>query len=153
MRRTLFTLLLIVIAAFLGYTIGFLSNGDRATSSLFAKLKLPTHGAQGPKGDPGQKGDVGPKGDPGPPGPSGPVGPQGPQGLPGPAGVASEYRLLRQPCTGYLSCTLTCRNDETAIFAYCGARRASPTYLSEQSVSCGLNPDTSDGPLVAVCAK
>src|SRR5471030_788196 len=115
-----------------------------AIAAVLASCGQPTQGPQGPKGD------AGPKGDPGPQGESGPA---GPQGNPGPAGASSQFRLVRSPCTSSLECSVTCRVDEVVISAYCGTKRAAPNYLTEQSVSCGINPDTSDGALVAVCAK
>jgi hypothetical protein len=107
-------------------------------------------GPQGPKGDPGPKGDAGPKGEPGP---AGPIGPMGAQGPPGPAGASSQFRLVHAPCTTVYECTVTCREDEIVVTAYCGMHRAAPTYLSSRSVYCGTNPDTTAGALVAVCAK
>jgi Collagen triple helix repeat (20 copies) len=104
-------------------------------------------------GPPGPKGDSGPKGDPGPQGNVGPVGPIGPRGDTGPAGASSQFRLVRAACKTAQDCTLTCHDDEIVIEAFCGTKRTPATYLSEISVSCGLNPDTSSGSLVAVCAK
>jgi len=104
-------------------------------------------------GPPGAKGDPGPKGDKGPPGGVGPVGPIGPQGATGPAGASSQFRLVKALCKEANDCTLTCHDDEILVEAYCGTKRSPATYLSEISVSCGLNPDTSAGALVAVCAK
>jgi hypothetical protein len=118
-----------------------------ALAALLASCGQPAPGPQGPKGDAGPKGDTGSQG------PGGPAGPQGLQGIPGPAGAASEFRLVRAPCTSTLVCTATCRDDEIVVIAYCGTKRAAPNYLTERSVSCGINPDTTGGPLVAVCAK
>jgi hypothetical protein len=118
-----------------------------AIAALVASCGQPTPGPQGPKGDPGPKGDAGPQGE------GGPVGPQGMQGNPGPAGASSQFRLVRSPCTSSTECSVTCRADEVVVSAYCGAKRAAPTFLTDQSVSCGINPDTTGGPLVAVCAK
>jgi hypothetical protein len=118
-----------------------------ALAALLASCSQPTPGPQGPKGDAGSKGDTGPQGE------GGPVGPQGVQGIPGPAGASSQFRLVRSPCTSSTECSVTCRADEVVTSAYCGAKRAAPHYLSDQSVSCGINPDTTDGPLVVVCAK
>jgi Collagen triple helix repeat (20 copies) len=118
-----------------------------AIAAVLASCGQPTQGPQGPKGDTGPKGDSGPQGE------SGPAGPQGMQGNPGPAGASSQFRLVRSPCTSSLECSVTCRMDEVVISAYCGTKRAAPNYLTEQSVSCGINPDTTGGPLVVVCAK
>lgn len=107
-------------------------------------------------GPPGAKGDAGPKGDPGPQGSAGPAGPQGPQGRagdPGPAGASSQFRLVRAACKSPTDCTVTCREDEVVVEAFCGTKRAPATYLSDLAVSCGVNPDTTAGALVAVCAK
>lgn len=116
-------------------------------SALVAGCSKPTPGPQGPKGDPGPKGDTGPSGQPGA------AGPQGLQGPPGPPGASSLFRLVRTQCTASGACTATCRSDEIAVIAFCGTKRALANYLTETTVSCGINPDTSDGPLVLVCAK
>jgi hypothetical protein len=118
-----------------------------AIATLVASCGQPTPGQQGPKGD------TGPKGDPGPQGQNGPAGPQGLQGIAGPAGASSQFRLVRAPCTSPLACTAECRDDEIVVTAYCGTKRAAPNYLNERAVSCGINPNASDGPLVMVCAK
>src|ERR1700690_2471210 len=118
-----------------------------AIAAVLASCGQPTQGPQGPKGDTGAKGDPGPQGG------SGPAGPQGMQGNPGPAGASSAFRLVRSPCTSSLACSVTCREDEIVIIAFCGTKRAAPNYLTENAVSCGINPDTTGGPLVAVCAK
>jgi hypothetical protein len=107
----------------------------------------PSQGPQGPKGDAGPSGALGPQG------PVGPPGPQGLQGIPGPAGASSEFRLVRSPCKSTSECTVTCRDDEIVVTAFCGTKRAVPNYLTEHTVSCGINPDTTGGPLVVVCAK
>src|ERR1019366_1439783 len=101
----------------------------------------------------GPKGDTGPNGAPGPQGLVGAAGPQGLQGIPGPAGASSQFRLVRAPCTSSSECQVTCRDDEVAVTAYCGTKRAAVSYLTDQTVSCGINPDTTGGPLVVVCAK
>jgi Collagen triple helix repeat (20 copies) len=108
---------------------------------------------QSAPGPQGPKGDAGPKGDPGPQGANGLAGPQGEQGIPGTPGASSQFRVVRAPCTNYLSCSAECRDDEIVIIAYCGRKRAAPTYLTEISVSCGINPDTTAGQLVLVCGK
>jgi hypothetical protein len=118
-----------------------------ALSAAVAGCGQPTPGPQGPKGDTGAKGD------PGAPGPAGAVGPPGPQGPPGTPGASSQLRLVRSPCASATECTITCRDDEVVITAYCGTKRAAATYLSDTSASCGVNPDTTAGPLVAVCGK
>lgn len=102
----------------------------------------------GPKGDPGAAGPPGPKGDPGPPGPAGP---QGPPGAQGPAGPSANVRVLRQNCLT-TTCTATCNENEVLVSAYCGANRNSANVLSERSVSCGVVPDPTRSPLVAICA-
>jgi hypothetical protein len=48
---------------------------------------------------------------------------------------------------------ISCRGDEIVIVAFCGTKRAQASYLTDQTVSCGFNPDTTGGPLVAVCGK
>jgi hypothetical protein len=116
-------------------------------SATVASCGQPTPGPQGPKGDTGAQGTTGPKGDIGPPGA------QGEQGPPGAPGASSQFRLVRTPCTSAGACTATCRDDEVVIIAYCGAKRAQATYLSETSASCGINPDVSAGPMILVCGK
>ncbi len=116
-------------------------------ASLLASCGQPAPGPQGPKGDPG------PKGDTGAPGLPGPAGPQGLQGPPGPPGASSQFRLVRAQCTSAAACTASCRDDEIVIVAFCGAQRARATYLTERTVSCGTNPDTTTGALIAVCGK
>src|ERR1022692_2219307 len=118
-----------------------------AIAAVLASCGQPTQGPQGPKGD------TGPSGAPGPQGEVGPAGPQGLQGITGPAGASSQFRLVRSPCTSSLACTVTCREDEIVIIAFCGTKRAAPNYLTENAVSCGINPDTTGGSLVVVCAK
>ena len=116
-------------------------------ATLLASCGQPTPGAQGPKGDPGPKGDTGAQG------PIGAAGPQGLQGPPGPPGASSQFRMVRTQCISAAACTETCRDDEIVIVAFCGAKRARATYLTERSVSCGTNPDPSNGPLIMVCGK
>jgi hypothetical protein len=118
-----------------------------ALAAVLASCGQSTQGPQGPKGD------TGPSGAPGPQGPIGPPGLQGLQGAPGPAGASSEFRLVRSACKTTSECTVTCRDDEIVVTAFCGAKRAAPTYLTDHIVSCGISPDTSGGPLVVVCAK
>ena len=118
-----------------------------AMTTMLAGCGQPTPGPQGPKGD------TGPNGAPGPQGLVGPAGPQGLQGIPGPAGASSQFRLVRAPCTSSSECLVSCRDDEVVVTAYCGTKRAMATYLTAQTVSCGINPDTTGGPLVVVCAK
>jgi Collagen triple helix repeat (20 copies) len=104
----------------------------------------PERGPQGPAGPPGPQGPKGERGEAGPPGAQGP---QGPRGAPGPA---SLVRVLKADCSK-LACTLTCRQDEVLVSAYCGPQRSPATFLTERSVSCGIVPDPSKSPLVAVC--
>src|SRR5262249_26218054 len=107
----------------------------------------PTPGPQGPPGPQGQKGD---QGQAGPPGSAGPPGPPGPAGTPG---ASSLLRVVRAPCTNASECQVTCRDDEIVIAAFCGRKGAAASYLTDNTVSCGVTPDTTDGPLVAVCGK
>jgi hypothetical protein len=118
-----------------------------ALATMLAGCGQPAPGPQGPKGDPGPTGDPGPKGD------IGPAGPPGLQGPAGPAGASSQFRLVRAACSSSLDCTAECRDDEIAVMAYCGTKRAAPNYISERAVSCGINPDVNRGPLVVICAK
>jgi hypothetical protein len=101
----------------------------------------------GPKGDQGPPGPAGPKGDPGD---NGPAGPQGPAGPPGPAGPASQMRVIRQDCAT-TTCTVTCREDEVLVSAYCGSARLAANFLTERSASCGVVPNAAHSPLVAIC--
>jgi hypothetical protein len=116
-------------------------------SAIVASCGQPTPGPQGPKGDAGSAGAPGPQG---PPGNAGPPGPQGPPGTPG---ASSLLRLVRAPCTNASECMVTCRDDEIVVSAFCGTKRAAATYLTDNTVSCGVTPDTTAGPLVAICGK
>ncbi|MBV8793098.1 MAG: collagen-like protein [Pseudolabrys sp.] len=109
-----------------------------------ANCGKPEPGPQGPQGPAGPKGDKGDKGDPGAPGPA------GPQGAQGPAGPASRMRIVKADCST-LTCTVTCEESEVLVSAYCGPRRAPANILTERSVTCGVVPDPSKSPLVAVC--
>jgi hypothetical protein len=104
-----------------------------------------------PVGEVGMPGPQGPKGGSGSPGPPGSP---GPQGAPGPSGVRgpSSLRIMRLNCS-LQSCETSCELDEVLMTAYCGASRKPPTFLSERSVSCGVAPNSSDSPLVAVCVR
>ena len=116
-------------------------------SIFVASCGKPEAGPQGPKGD------AGPKGDPGAPGQAGAPGPPGPQGPPGTAGASSLLRVVKASCTSPSECTVTCRDDEIVISAFCGKKRVTATFLTDSTVNCGVTPDTTDGPLVAVCGK
>jgi hypothetical protein len=106
---------------------------------------------QGSKGDPGPPGPPGPKGDPGPPGPPGPQGPPGPPGPRGEPGPPSpSVHVLRNDCLSG-NCTLSCALDEVLVTAYCGPTRSPATFLSERAVSCGVEPNPFNVPLIAVC--
>ena len=108
--------------------------------------------ASGPKGDPGPPGPPGPRGDIGPQGPPGPPGGPGTQGPPGPPGPASQTRIVRANCA-LQSCTVQCEQEEVLVTAFCGIRRRPATFLTENSVSCGISPSSADNPLVAVCVR
>jgi len=118
-----------------------------ALAAAVASCGKPEQGPQGPKGDAGPKGETGAQG------PAGPAGLTGAQGPAGPAGASSQFRLERAPCTNATECQVECRSDEVAVTAYCGMKRAPATFLTDKTVSCGINPDTTAGPLVVVCAK
>ena len=105
-------------------------------------------GPPGPQGQPGAAGPPGPKGDPGPPGPPGPSGAQGPAGPPGPA---AAIRILRKDCIA-ATCVAECASNEVLVTAYCGPSRAQAKFLTERSASCGIIPNATNSPLVAVCA-
>lgn len=105
----------------------------------------PSKGDAGPAGPPGPKGDTGPAGPPGPVGPTGPPGPQGEQGPPSPT-----VRVIRLNCL-VGGCSATCRGDEVLVSAYCGPARNPATYLGERQVSCGVEANAANAPLVAIC--
>ena len=108
--------------------------------------------SKGPSGDQGPPGPQGPKGDTGPAGQTGPQGPAGPQGAQGEKGAAGEgVRVVRSNCLHGSSCTVECRDNEVLVSAYCGPNRHPATFLGERSASCGIEANTNDGPLVAVC--
>ena len=105
------------------------------------------------KPNPGPKGDAGPAGPPGPQGErgvTGPPGPTGPQGLQGTRGPATAVRVVRNECVS-TTCLAECNQDEVLVTAYCGVTRRAVTALTERSVSCGVVPDSTNSPIVAVC--
>ena len=106
-------------------------------------------GPPGPQGQAGAAGAPGAKGDPGPSGPPGPAGPQGP---PGPPGPASAIRILHRDCIT-ATCVAECASNEVLVTAYCGPSRAQAKFLTERSASCGVVPNPTNSPLVAVCAS
>ena len=107
---------------------------------------------QGPKGDPGPPGPPGPKGDTGPAGPIGPVGPPGPPGPQGEQGPPSPtVRVVRKDCLTGGACSATCRGDEILVSAYCGPARNPATFVGERGVSCGIEANAANVPLVAIC--
>lgn len=109
---------------------------------------------QGPKGDAGPPGPQGAKGDPGAAGPAGPVGPTGPPGPQGEQGPPSPtVRVIRKDCLsgGTGGCAASCRGDEILVSAYCGPARNPATFIGERGVSCGVEANTANVPLVAVC--
>jgi len=103
-------------------------------------------------GQAGPQGPAGPQGDPGPQGPPGPVGPPGPQGPAGPAGPPSPtFRIVRDNClTGV--CNASCSGSEYLVSAYCGPARKPATYVGERQVTCGVEANAANAPLVAFCA-
>jgi hypothetical protein len=105
-------------------------------------------GPPGPPGQAGAAGAPGAKGDQGPPGPPGPAGPPGSAGPPGPA---SSIRILRKDCIA-ATCIAECASNEVLVTAYCGPTRAPASFLTERSASCGVIPNATNSPLVAVCA-
>lgn len=106
---------------------------------------------KGPKGDAGPPGPPGSKGDPGAPGPPGPVGPPGPPGPQGRQGPPSPtIRVIRLNCL-VGGCTASCRGDEVLVSAYCGPARNPATYIGERQVSCGVEANAANAPLVAIC--
>jgi len=59
-------------------------------------------------------------------------------------------RVLRSNCAG-TTCTVTCRDNEVMVTAYCGPNRNPATLLGERSASCGVAANAANGPLVVVC--
>ena len=107
---------------------------------------------QGPKGDAGAPGPQGPKGDTGAAGPTGPVGPTGPPGPQGEQGPPSPtIRVVRKDCLTGGGCSATCRGDEILVSAYCGPARNPATFVGERGVSCGVEANAANVPLVAIC--
>jgi hypothetical protein len=102
----------------------------------------------GPKGDSGPPGPPGPKGEAGPPGPPGPPGAPGPQGVQGPP--APSLRVVRSDCLAG-NCTASCNGNEVLVSAYCGPARKPATFIGERQVSCGVEADSANAPVVAVC--
>jgi hypothetical protein len=74
------------------------------------------------------------------------------QGPPGPPGPASQTRIIRVNCA-LQSCTTQCEQEEVLVTAFCGIKRRPVTFLTENSVSCGVTPSPADNPLVAVCVR
>jgi Collagen triple helix repeat (20 copies) len=108
--------------------------------------------SSGPRGEIGPQGAAGEKGESGPQGPSGPRGPPGPPGPNGPPGPASQTRIARVNCL-LESCQVSCEVGEVLVTAYCGAGRKAAVFLGEKAASCGVSPNASDSPLVAVCVR
>ena len=107
---------------------------------------------QGPKGDAGPPGPQGPKGDTGAAGPTGPVGPPGPPGPQGEQGPPSPtVRVVRKDCLTGGGCSATCRGDEILVSAYCGPSRNPATFVGERDISCGVEANAANVPLVAIC--
>jgi Collagen triple helix repeat (20 copies) len=102
----------------------------------------------GPKGDSGPPGAPGPKGEAGPPGPPGPPGAPGPQGAQGPP--APSVRVVRSDCLAG-DCKGGCNGNEVLVSAYCGPARKPATFIGERQASCGVEADSANAPLVAVC--
>jgi len=106
---------------------------------------------QPPPGPAGPRGPAGPAGSQGERGPAGPPGPPGPQGAQGQAGPAANVRVVRADCAT-TTCLAQCDVNEVLVTAYCGPNRKQATFLTERSASCGVVPNSSNSPLVAVCA-
>src|SRR5271167_4940695 len=106
---------------------------------------------QGPKGDPGVVGPPGPTGETGAIGPPGPI---GPPGVPGPQGEQGQpspsLRVVRKDClTG--NCETSCNGNEVLVSAYCGPGRNLPTFVGERGITCGIEANAANTPLVAIC--
>ena len=107
---------------------------------------------QGPKGNSGPPGPQGPKGDTGAVGPTGPVGPPGPPGPQGEQGPPSPtVRVIRKDCLTGGGCSASCRGNETLVSAYCGPSRNPATFVGERDVTCGVESNAANVPLVAIC--
>jgi collagen triple helix repeat protein len=115
-------------------------------------IALLTGCGQGPKGDSGPPGPQGPKGDTGAAGPVGPVGPPGPPGPQGEQGAPSPtVRVIRKDCLTGGGCAASCRGNETLVSAYCGPSRNPATFVGERDVTCGVESNAANVPLVAIC--
>jgi hypothetical protein len=109
---------------------------------------------QGPKGDPGVAGPQGPTGEPGPIGPPGPTGQNGPAGPQGEQGPPSPtIRVVRASCLSGGECAVSCHGNEILATAYCGPTRNQATFIGERQASCGVEADTANAPLVAICVQ
>jgi hypothetical protein len=51
------------------------------------------------------------------------------------------------------TCTITCRDNEVLVTAYCGPNRSAAAFLAERTASCGVAANAANGPLVAVCVS
>jgi hypothetical protein len=60
---------------------------------------------------------------------------------------ASVFVLVQSTCVSG-NCTITCRENEVLVTAYCGPNRNAATYLA---ASCGVAATAANGPLVVVC--
>jgi hypothetical protein len=52
------------------------------------------------------------------------------------------------------NCTISCRDNEVLVTAYCGPNRNAATYLAERTASCGVAANAANaanGPLIVVC--
>jgi len=59
-------------------------------------------------------------------------------------------RVVRNNCLGG-ACTASCRGDEVLVSAYCGPARNQATFIGERQVSCGIEANAANSPLVAIC--
>ena len=92
--------------------------------------------------------EPGPIGPPGPTGQTGPAGPQGEQGPPSPT-----IRVVRASCLSGGECAVSCHGNEILATAYCGPTRNQATFIGERQASCGVEADTANAPLVAICVQ
>jgi deoxycytidylate deaminase len=62
-------------------------------------------------------------------------------------------RVVRANCLSGGECAVTCRGDEILATAYCGPTRNQPNFIGERQASCGVEANTANAPLVAICVQ
>jgi hypothetical protein len=59
-------------------------------------------------------------------------------------------RVIRLNCLSG-GCTASCRGDEVLVSGYCGPARNQATFIGERQVTCGVEANVANAPLVAIC--